>query len=152
MKLCTLIEDPMLINFGYGALEIIPRWPTKSKMAATYHNNVSWTCKIGYLAPWSSKSNFCKYLSWYFLTENMSLAKFPLQKWYSGPFSKWPPAKTQYSVIIVNLSYFMIQTSSNIDFIESSKCVESRGNKMLLFWISQNGQIQDGRHFLFMFL
>ena len=66
----------------------------------------------------------------------MSPVEFPLQKWFSGPFSKWPPAKTAHSVIIVNVPYLLIQTSYNIYFIEYliiSRHEEFTAIKILIF-------------------
>jgi hypothetical protein len=43
MTISTLVEDPMLINFGYRATWNCSTMAAKSKMAATYHNNVHLT-------------------------------------------------------------------------------------------------------------
>ena len=52
---------------------------------------------------------FLEHCVWYFLRHNMSSRKFPLQKWFYGSFSKWPPTKMDF--ILFN---FLIITESQI--------------------------------------
>ena len=72
------------------------------------------TCKIGMPAPPPppmilQKTFFLRKVLWYFWKYSMSPPKFPLRKWFYGPFSKWSPTKME----LIKL-YFIIITKRQI--------------------------------------